>query len=220
MYGACSDSYRLALQEIIKNMDEIIKIKCPFDGAVLSIKNQPGLESKSVTCPICKHKYPFTQFKVVTPDTNKDDDPPTDYPGGEERTSYGEGKPTDLGTMNFTQGRVVVVGTGVSYRLKPGRNIIGRKASKSNADFGIDTGENRKMSREHIVIEIKKVPAKGFVHYLSLYKEKVNKTFVGNEPLVYGDCIILNHGDIIKLPDADLRFEIPNEDDTDYETAL
>ena len=76
------------------------------------------------------------------------------------------------------------------------------------------------MSREHIVIEIKKVPAKGFVHYLSLYKEKVNKTFVGNEPLVYGDCIILNHGDIIKLPDADLRFEIPNEDDTDYETAL
>ena len=57
-------------------------------------------------------------------------------------------------------------------------------------------------------------------HYLSLYKEKVNKTFVGNEPLVYGDCIILNHGDIIKLPDADLRFEIPNEDDTDYETAL
>lgn len=221
MYGACSDSYRLALQEIIKNMDEIIKIKCPFDGAVLSIKNQPGLESKSVTCPICKHKYPFTQFKVVTPGTNKDDDPPTDYPGGEERTSYGGAdKPTDLGAMNFTPGRVVVVGTGVSYRLKPGRNIIGRKASKSAADFGIDTGENRKMSREHIVIEIKKVPAKGFVHYLSLYKEKVNKTFVGNEPLVYGDCIILNHGDIIKLPDADLRFEIPNEDDTDYETAL
>ena len=220
LYGACSDSYRLALQEFIKNMDEIIKIKCPFDGAVLSIKNQPGLESKSVTCPICKHKYPFTQFKVVTPVTNKDDDPPTDYPGGEERTSYGADKPTDLGAMNFTPGRVVVVGTIISYRLKPGRNIIGRKASKSAADFGIDTGENRKMSREHIVIEIKKVPAKGFVHYLSLYKEKVNKTFVGNEPLVYGDCIILNHGDIIKLPDADLRFEIPNEDDTDYETAL
>ena len=63
-------------------MDEIIQIKCPFDGAVLSVKNQPGIESKNVTCPICKHKYPFTQFKRVTSNVNNND-PDTEYPGGD-----------------------------------------------------------------------------------------------------------------------------------------
>ncbi len=72
------------------------------------------------------------------------------------------------------------------------------------------------MSREHIVIEVKKLPVKGFVHYVSLYKEKVNKTSIGNEPLLYGDCVVLNHGDIIKLPDATLRFEIPDGEETDF----
>ena len=51
-------------------MDEIIQIKCPFDGAILSVKNQPGIETKNVTCPACKHKYPFTQYKRVGPILN------------------------------------------------------------------------------------------------------------------------------------------------------
>ena len=194
-------------------MDEIIKIKCPFDGAVLSIVNQPGIETKNVTCPKCMHKYPFTQFKKVVP-TSPNDDPKTEYPGGNERTSYSDVK-TEFGGMNLTLGKVVVVNSGISYQLKPGRNVIGRKATHSQADFQVDTGEARSMSREHVVIEVRKDPVKGFVHYLSLFKEKVNKTSVGNEPLLYGDCIVLNHGDIIKLPDSDLRFEIPDEEGTE-----
>ena len=199
-------------------MDEIIQIKCPFDGAVLSVKNQPGIETKNVTCPICKHKYPFTQFKKVIP-ANSNDDPDTEYPNGDESTSYAYGgdsdEKTDFGEMNFTLGKVKLIGTGISYQLKVGRNIIGRKGTKSNANFQIDTAEKRSMSREHIVIEVKKVPGKGFVHYVSLFKEKVNKTYIGNEPLLYGDCIVLNHGDIIKLPDASLKFEIPDDEGTD-----
>ena len=27
-------------------MDEIIQIKCPFDGAILSVKNQPDIDKK------------------------------------------------------------------------------------------------------------------------------------------------------------------------------
>ena len=117
--------------------------------------------------------------------------------------------------MNLTLGRVKICGTAISYQLRPGRNVIGRKGAKSGADFQIDTGENRFMSREHIVIEVKKLPSKGFVHYVSLFKEKVNKTSVGDEPLLFGDCIVLNHGDIIKLPDANLKFEIPDDEATD-----
>lgn len=50
-------------------MDDIIQIRCPFCRAILSVKNQPKIESKNVTCPVCKHKYPFPQFKRI--DTNK-----------------------------------------------------------------------------------------------------------------------------------------------------
>lgn len=203
-------------------MDEIIQIKCPFDGAVLSVKNQPGIETKNVTCPICKHKYPFTQFKRVT-QTSINDDPDTEYPGGDEHTNY-DGEHTSYGgeekteirqEPNYTLGKVTVVGSGYSYQLRPGRNVIGRKGQKSEANFQIDTADKRSMSREHIVIEVKKLPLKGFVHYVSLYKEKVNKTSIGNEPLLYGDCIVLNHGDMIKLPDATLRFEILDGEETD-----
>lgn len=198
-------------------MDEIIQIKCPFDGAVLSVKNQPGIETKNVTCPICKHKYPFTQFKRVYNTSVGSGD--TEYPDFEEHTNYaydgGSGEKTNLGGMNFTIGKVKLIGTGISYQLKPGRNVIGRKGTKSSADFQIDTADKRLMSREHIVIEVKKVPPKGFVHYISLFKEKVNKTCIGNEPLLYGDCIVLNHGDVIKLPDADLKFEIPDDEATE-----
>lgn len=198
-------------------MDEL-QIKCPFDGAILTVKNVPGIEKKNVPCPVCKNKYPFTQFKIVSPVSGSDSD--TDYSGAkEEKTSYGEqvvSEDTDLGNMNFTIGRLRLEGTGILYQLRPGRNIVGRKAEKSGSDFKIDTGINRKMSREHIVIEVKKVPSKGFVHYLSLFKEKVNKTYIGTEELLFGDCIVLNNGDMIRLPDANLKFEIPDEEGTEY----
>lgn len=211
-------------------MDEIIQIKCPFDGAVLSVKKQPGIESKNVTCPVCKHKYPFSQFKVVVKNANNEDSK-TEYPNrpsaSDDRTSYGNGDDNtqyagkeDGRTVinwerNLIVGKLAVIGTGISYQLKPGRNVIGRKASNSTADFQIDTAEKRNMSRDHIVIEVGKVPGKGFVHYLSLYKEKVNETFVGNERLLFGDRVILHHGDVIKLPDAGLKFEIPDSEATD-----
>lgn len=202
-------------------MDEIIQIKCPFDGAVLSVKNQPGIETKNVTCPICKHKYPFTQFKRVSSATGNED-PDTEYPGYDEHTnydgehtSYGEKKAETGKQPNYTLGKVTVAGSRQSYQLRPGRNVIGRKGMKSGADFQIDTADKRSMSREHIVIDVKKLPLKGYVHYVSLYKERVNKTSIGNEPLLYGDCIVLNHGDMIKLPDATLRFEIPDGEETE-----
>ena len=194
-------------------MNEIIQIKCPFDGAVLSVKNQPGIESKSVTCPICKHKYPFTQFKKVTM-RNEDDEPGTDFVGSGAFSKDVKKEP--FPEINFTLGRIKVIGVGQAYQLKIGKNIIGRKAKQSTSDFMIDTGSNRMMSREHIIIEVKNVPGKGLVHYLSLFKDKVNPTFIGNEPLYFGDCIVLNDKTTIRMPGADLLFESPDEDETEF----
>lgn len=197
-------------------MEEIIKIKCPYCGAVLSVKNQAGIESKSVTCPICKQKSPFKDFKKIA---DRKDDEHTQYPGDEEKTSYQSSADpgTDIGQgLNFTLGKLKVMPSGPSFQLRTGKNVIGRKASQSSANFQIPMEGSKRLSREHLMIEVKKVSGKGFVHYASLCKQKTNKTSVGSEILEFGDCVVLNHGDIIKLPDVNLKFEIPDEEGTDF----
>lgn len=190
-------------------MNSIIQIKCPFDGAVLSILKQPGLEKRNVTCPICKHTYPFSQFKrVVQKQNNAFDDPGTDY---NEKTRTGNFKSNVFESV----GCLMIKGTNQTFPLKLGYNTIGRKASNSSANFVIDTGMNRLMSREHILVEVKEIPGKGVVHYLSLCKEKVNATFVGNERIYPGDSIVLKQFDEIRLPGADLIFFVPDPEGTD-----
>lgn len=204
----------MAQKEI--TMDEIIKIKCPYCGAILSVKNQADIESKNVTCPICKQKSPFKNFKKVI---DKAKDESTQYPSDDEKTSYQTSSDpgTDFGAgLNFTLGILRVMPSGPSFQLKFGKNIIGRSATKSSAEFQIPIEGSRRLSREHLIIEIKKVQGKGYVHYASLCKQKTNKTFIGNEQLEYGDCLVLNHGDIIKLPDVNVKFEIPDEEETDF----
>lgn len=194
-------------------METIIKIKCPFCGSVLSVKEQAGMESKSVTCPICKQKSPFTTFKSVV---DKLQEEKTQYPGREEHTSYRiDDSPTATGKgLNFALGRLTGGIMTNPYQLKSGKNIIGRQAAQSIADCQIPTAPSKRMSREHLVIEVKREPGRGFVHYASLYKERVNATFVNNTLLEFGDRVVLNHGDVIKLPDATVKFEIPDEEGT------
>lgn len=193
-------------------MSEIIHIKCPWCSAVLSVPNQPGIEGKNVTCPVCKHKTSFTNFIQVR---NRVEEP-TEYPGQGEDTRYGGEEATELPQQQLVIGRLNVLPVGPHFQLTSGRNVIGRKATASSADIQISTGESKLMSREHLMIEVKRVAGKGFVHYLSLFKEKVNRTCINNDVLEYGDCVILKHGDIIHLPGLDLKFEMPDSDETDF----
>lgn len=200
----------------LKMMENTIKIKCPYCSSTLSVKNIPGIESKSVTCPICKQKTPFLNYKRVL---DRDDDA-TQYSNDNEKTEYRDftESPTEINnSFNLTLGRLRQLPSGPSFLLRTGKNVIGRKATQSVADFQIPTNDSKRLSREHLIIEVKKVPGKGFVHYASLYKQKSNKTFIGNNLLEHGDCVVLNSGDIIKLPDANLKFEIYDSEDTDTE---
>ena len=179
-------------------------MKCPGCSAVLRIKSAPGLEGKNITCPNCKHTSAFTQFKHIIP---IEEESVTCLPGGIRNVPM----PTK---ENLIIGRLVIPLSGISYQLFPGKNIIGRKVTASTANIQIETGDNKRMSREHLIIEVKRIPSSGFSHYVSLYKERVNKTFINSTELLWGDTLILQHGDIIKLPDVDLRFEIPDEEAT------
>lgn len=194
-------------------MNEIIRIGCPRCGSVLSVKKFPGIETKTVTCPVCKLKGLFTTYKQIV---NNYDDEPTEYP-----EDLAKGNPLDSEKTEFKEekslilGELKVVATSQSFRLMPGRNVIGRKASQSAAQIQIPCS-NKRMSREHLLIEVKKEVGKGFVHYISLNKEHVNDTFVNSAKLEYGDKIVLKHGDIIRLPDVEVRFEIPDEEGTEF----
>lgn len=181
---------------------DTLDVKCPWCSAILRIRQTPGMEGKHITCPNCKKNSPFLQFKPVAP---KEDESVTCFPGESiEKKTF----------ENLLIGRLVNLSNGLKFQLHSGRNIIGRKASASNANYQIPTGDNKRMSREHLIIEVKRVPTTGFTHYVSLYKERVNKTFINSTELLWGDTIILKDGDIIKLPDLELRLEIPDEEAT------
>lgn len=182
---------------------KIIQIKCPWCSAVLSVRYQEGLDTASVTCPVCKRKSPYSQFKPYSAPL-------------EESTCYPTGMGRDVNTSSSTPiGRLFIPSLGSSYYLSEGLNIVGRSASASQATIGLNVGSNKRISREHIIINVANIPGRGLVHTISLYKERVNQTFVNGEILTFGDNIILKHGDIINLPDLDVRFEIPDPDQTE-----
>lgn len=173
-------------------------VKCPHCGSVLKITLRPDTENKSITCPTCQNCSPFSQFKKIEPQDDK--------------TKYRD-EPEKEPNQDLTLGKLIFpIEAFASFRLKVGKNIIGRKAQSSQADCQIPITDNRRVSREHLVIEVKKVDGRGFVHYASLYKPDVNKTTVNDVQLEYGDVIVLNHGDIIQLPDLTVKFEIPDGD--------
>lgn len=183
---------------------ETIDVICPWCTAKLRLRKTPGMEGKNLTCPNCRQTSPFLNYKKAVP---IEEESVTCFPGGPENAQK-------VKTENLVIGRLIIPLSGISFQLKNGKNIIGRKASSSIAEFQISTGENKRLSREHLVIEVKRIPSSGFMHYVSLYKERVNKTYVNNTQLLYGDTLILQHGDIIKLPDLNIRFEIPDEEAT------
>lgn len=195
-------------------MEEFVFLKCPFCGGVLKIINKPGLENKNINCPACHHKNHFSHYRQVKMKP-VDNDPDTVYPGhntaDKEETEIGG---VTASSLNLSIGSLIVGPN--SYQLKPGRNVIGRKASNSKASIQLETGENRRMSREHLIIEVKKEMGKGFVHIASLAKDNVNDTFIGGEKLYPGDSFILAPGVTINLPDFDIKFNIEDSESTVY----
>lgn len=198
-------------------MDEIIKIKCPHCGAVLAIKNQPGIENMSATCPNCKTRSKFVEFKrvVAKPKPVFDAGDETDYRANNDKTSFPPGASseetafrTDSEETYVSQtGHLRVLGTGQILKLELGENTIGRKATTSTAKLQIDT-PNRKVSRNHSLIEVKLVNGKT-KHYFSNTENK-NQTLINGSVVEDGDKIILNDGDQIQMSEVALKFSTKN----------
>lgn len=193
-------------------MEQFIQIKCPHCGAVLKVKQQPGLEKASITCPVCKKKSPFTDFGTVI---NKDSEE-TELPGGAKQ-KQNNGAPTTLyNPLANTSIGCLVEKSGKRWALHLGVNTVGRKlqADPQQVEVPVSdyTGE-RKMSRNHAKIEVIRLPNGSAKHVLYNWQNK-NRTYVGGEPIETGDRIVLNDGMAIKFANIDVRFVIEDSDAT------
>lgn len=209
-------------------MNGYIQKKCPTCGAILTIKNQAGLQNTTVTCPVCHQVHPFARMKDVLPTGATQGvtptgstspgaggfegrQQPTGGPGGNmgfgQNSQGGEGTKYRIpGQDQNMPGELYDVLTHQPFSLNMGPNIVGRRSNTSNAHIQIDTRGSKKMSRQHLLINVRTDPMGNIIHECSLYKPNCNDTFINGIRLRYGDRIILKNGCDIKMPDALLRF--------------
>lgn len=185
-------------------MSETMKIKCPGCGTVLQLRRQPGIESKSVTCPTCNLKSIIGVCeKIVEKDDDETQYGPKHISGSSEDTVLGQNSVIFLGRLVNTQ-------NGVSYPLRIGRNTIGRKVSNPLPSVTIAIEEKqtqRTMSREHAVIEVTRLGNGSYRHFLYNWKGQ-NGTSVDGTPVAEGDRVVLTHGQTITMGKVLLRFEV------------
>ena len=199
---------------------ENIKVKCPECGTVLAIKPQPGIESKSIKCPACNEKNMYSDFLPFRPVVKNMVTALHDDTDEDATCVMSDRQKEQLPPVATAIGMLEILNREPSkatlYQLKMGRNVIGRKATASTADFQIPLlPEQKKMSREHMVIDVEMIPGRGLTHQASLYKEQVNETLVNGVALQYGEKVPLKDQDRIRLPHAELLFTTPDDEKTE-----
>ena len=189
---------------------DVLDVRCQC-GAMLKVRNTPGIENKMLTCPQCHQKRQFTQYirnnggTIYGPTPNQAMAPVSD--NGQNSAAVKPGTVV-LGQHNLSAlTQLIDTSTGTSYNLAVGENIVGRKAMSSSASIQIDTAD-KKLSREHFVITGKAAAPKGYMFLIKLFKPEVNPTTVNGETLAFGDEVFLHNGSRIKVNAVELIFNV------------
>ena len=176
-----------------------IRIKCPVCGAILNAKDDPSNVRKSVTCPNCRERRKFTEFKVIVPVD------PSPVDAGQEPVAD-ETQVVLRRRPESSPGYLLDKATGQCYPIPAGEHFIGRKTSKSpsKADIAIETTD-RGMSRLHLKI-LCSLAQDGRYHVSVANAENKNPTLVNGERLIDGDVVGIKHGDVLTLCETRLEF--------------
>ena len=185
------------------------RIVCPNCKAVLEVKNSQNEEVKQITCPSCKSEL---QVKFL----------PRQEPM-EAKTYYAphKQKPADNGTTQLagsnygttqlvpdnpkSQATAKLIYDGVTYPLIEGPNIVGRKATSSQAAVQIETAD-RYMSRQHCSIVVTTLPDGTKKAVLSNYQNK-NSTIIDGQEIETGEAIRLTDGNSITMGHTTVTFK-------------
>lgn len=171
------------------------QIQCPNCGSILGVTIEQEPESVSVICPVCKVVNKYTNYiKVQEEPINRIED---------ETQYFNDGR-----QMICPMAKLILCGSNKKYTLKQGRNCIGRKATTSTADVQIET-DDRSMSRSHAIIDVHLSDNGKYTYYLTNDKNK-NVTYVGNDLLESGDCVVISVNDKIKMGKTILQLEYPD----------
>ena len=175
-----------------------IFIVCPECHQQLSFNEIPGYQNMVVECPKCHFKANASVYQS----------------GSQARGGHGADEmPTQLvfAPRSSTDiGQIRVISTNEIQWLKPGNNVIGRRASTSTADIKISN--DMYMSRRHVQIDVIKKPM-GYEHRL-VEIGSTNIIKLNHRPINRGDIIVLNFGDVLTLGKTDIRLESNSDEAT------
>ena len=182
---------------------ETKRIKCPSCGVLLDVRNSQNEAVKMITCPQCKAqlRVMFSQQHAATPQSLGE----TQYVGNSNGATRYVGRHSSASQSDETllAGKKEEVTPGYllyggqKYPLGFGNNVIGRKATTSQATVQIAT-DDRYMSRQHLVIQVIKASTDKVRVVVSNYHNK-NASYVNGQLLNEGDQLVLTEGSIIKM---------------------
>ena len=194
---------------------ETKRIKCPSCGVLLDVRNSQNEAIKIISCPQCKARlrvvFSHPQQQVTPPQSSgetqyvSNSDGETQYvnrDNGETRyvghsSSPSQSDETILAGKKEEVTPGYLLYGGQKYPLGFGNNVIGRKATTSQATVQIVT-DDRYMSRQHLVIQVIKASTDKVRVVVSNYHNK-NASYVNGQLLNEGDQLILSEGSIIKM---------------------
>ena len=170
------------------------RVSCNSCGILLDVPQRNGEPFRDIHCPNCNH-----QLRVTFSGPQPNEQAETVYAGMQgisskessddnALTQFAQAKPEHPGSLLF--------GT-EKYPLHLGRNLVGRKSKSSNADVQIPTND-LKMSREHAVINIKRI-ADGSLKILIRNCKDHLVTKVKGMVLEANDEVVLTNGTDIQL---------------------
>lgn len=190
---------------------QIKRVKCPQCNVVLDVKNSENEEVKQISCPSCNTLLQIrfaSQQKPIEAHTFLEapqNDSSSD--SGETLLAAGASGATELVKSDSqAHSHAELLFDAISYPLKEGQNIVGRKGNTSKATVQIDTAD-RYMSRQHIAIEVTKMPEGILKAVLSNYQNK-NQTSVDGQPINGGDAIRLTDGNAITMGHTKVTFKL------------
>ena len=186
------------------------RIICPRCRAVLDVKNSQNETVKQITCPSCK-----TPLQVKFQPQQEPIEAKTFYAPPKQPVADNGATQLVGGSFGATQlvippqkedSKALLQYGGVSYSLKEGQNIIGRKASTSAATIQIETAD-RYMSRQHCCIIVTTLPDGKKKAVLSNYQNK-NQTTIDGQSIETGDAIRLTDGNSITMGHTTVTFKL------------
>lgn len=185
-------------------------VVCPNCGVILEVVNSKNEAVKQIFCPNCKidlqvrfdspPKQPLDAHTYYAPKSQKDRDN-----NGETQLSRSKAGATILAPAPSKNISAKLVFKGVDYPLQMGRNVIGRKATTSQASIQIATTD-RYMSRQHAVIHVSTLPDGTLKATFQNYQNK-NDTTIDGQPIETGDEIRLVDGNSITMGYTSIIFK-------------